>query len=92
MNRQQFHVLYREFLFRMVDLELLSADAKGDSAPASSVTLAKRNAGRFSRQRATISASPEATAGASTSNGVGSSARFTKMKPSHSARAAAWSG
>ncbi len=25
MNRQQFHVLYREFLFRMVDLEVLSA-------------------------------------------------------------------
>ena len=24
MNRQQFRVLYREFLFRMVDLELLS--------------------------------------------------------------------
>jgi len=27
----QFRVLYREFLFRMVDLELLSADALGDS-------------------------------------------------------------
>jgi hypothetical protein len=26
MNRQQFRVLYREFLFRMVDLEVLSAD------------------------------------------------------------------
>src|SRR5438270_4871191 len=25
MNRQQFRVLYREFLFRMVDLEVLSA-------------------------------------------------------------------
>jgi hypothetical protein len=25
MNRRQFHVLYREFLFRMVDLEVLSA-------------------------------------------------------------------
>jgi hypothetical protein len=30
MNRQQFRVLYREFLFRMVDLELLSAHAQGD--------------------------------------------------------------
>lgn len=26
----QFRILYRQFLFRMVDLELLSADAKGD--------------------------------------------------------------
>src|SRR3954453_18151043 len=26
MNRQQFRVLYREFLFRMVDLEVLSAE------------------------------------------------------------------
>jgi hypothetical protein len=26
MNREQFHVLYREFLFRMVDLEVLSAE------------------------------------------------------------------
>src|SRR5580692_75191 len=31
MTRLQFRVLYREFLFRMVDLELLSADAVGDS-------------------------------------------------------------
>jgi hypothetical protein len=30
MNKQQFLVLYHEFLFRMVDLELLSAHAKGD--------------------------------------------------------------
>jgi hypothetical protein len=30
MNKQQFRVLYREFLFRMVDLELLSAYAQGD--------------------------------------------------------------
>src|SRR3978361_2145068 len=30
MNGQQFRVLYREFLFRMVDLELLSAHAQGD--------------------------------------------------------------
>jgi len=27
MNRRQFHVLYREFLFRMVDLEVLSAQS-----------------------------------------------------------------
>ncbi len=31
MEKTQFRVLYREFLFRMVDLELLSADALGDS-------------------------------------------------------------
>ena len=31
MNRLQFRVLYREFLFRMVDLEVLSAHAQGDS-------------------------------------------------------------
>lgn len=31
MNKLQFRVLYRQFLFRMVDLELLSADALGDS-------------------------------------------------------------
>ena len=31
MNKLQFRVLYREFLFRMVDLELLSAHALGDS-------------------------------------------------------------
>src|ERR1700722_1149290 len=30
MEETQFRVLYRQFLFRMVDLELLSADAKGD--------------------------------------------------------------
>jgi hypothetical protein len=30
MTNLQFRVLYREFLFRMVDLELLSASAKGD--------------------------------------------------------------
>jgi CubicO group peptidase (beta-lactamase class C family) len=30
MKDTQFRVLYRQFLFRMVDLELLSADAKGD--------------------------------------------------------------
>src|ERR1022692_3393197 len=30
MTRLQFRVLYREFLFRMVDLELLSAHAQGD--------------------------------------------------------------
>ena len=28
----QFRVLYREFLFRMVDLEVLSAHALGDSS------------------------------------------------------------
>ena len=27
----QFRVLYREFLLRLVDLELLSADAQGDT-------------------------------------------------------------
>ena len=31
MTKLQFRVLYREFLFRMVDLELLSAQAQGDS-------------------------------------------------------------
>jgi len=31
MVKLQFRVLYRKFLFRMVDLELLSADAQGDS-------------------------------------------------------------
>src|SRR5580693_2597580 len=30
MRQTQFRILYRQFLFRMVDLELLSADAKGD--------------------------------------------------------------
>src|ERR1700722_2382928 len=30
MVRQQFRVLYREFLFRMVDLEVLSSHAQGD--------------------------------------------------------------
>ena len=29
-DRLQFRVLYREFLFRMVDLELLSTQARGD--------------------------------------------------------------
>lgn len=31
MEKLQFRVLYRQFLFRMVDLEILSADALGDS-------------------------------------------------------------
>jgi CubicO group peptidase (beta-lactamase class C family) len=31
MEKLQFRVLYRQFLFRMIDLELLSADALGDS-------------------------------------------------------------
>jgi CubicO group peptidase (beta-lactamase class C family) len=31
MRRRQFHVLYREFLFRMVDVESLSTHAQGDS-------------------------------------------------------------
>src|SRR5215471_13717837 len=31
MTKIQFRVLYREFLFRMVDLEVLSAHALGDS-------------------------------------------------------------
>src|SRR5258705_12473130 len=31
MTKLQFRILYREFLFRMVDLELLSAHALGDS-------------------------------------------------------------
>jgi hypothetical protein len=30
MRKRQFRVLYREFLFRMVDLEALSAHAQGD--------------------------------------------------------------
>jgi CubicO group peptidase (beta-lactamase class C family) len=30
MEKTQFRVLYEQFLFRMVDIELLSADAKGD--------------------------------------------------------------
>src|SRR5580692_8876467 len=30
MNKLQFRVLYRQFLFRVVDLELLSTSAKGD--------------------------------------------------------------
>src|SRR5438128_5965777 len=30
MTKLQFRLLYREFLFRMVDLELLSAHAQGD--------------------------------------------------------------
>src|SRR5580692_8719129 len=30
MRDTQFRILYRQFLFRMVDIELLSADAKGD--------------------------------------------------------------
>ena len=30
MNKRQFRVLYREFLFRMVDLEVLSSHAQGD--------------------------------------------------------------
>jgi CubicO group peptidase (beta-lactamase class C family) len=30
MNKQQFRVLYRQFLFRMVDLEVLSSHAQGD--------------------------------------------------------------
>ena len=30
MSRIQFRILYRQFLFRMVDVDLLSADAKGD--------------------------------------------------------------
>ena len=29
-ERLQFRVLYRDFLFRMVDLELLSTQARGD--------------------------------------------------------------
>ncbi len=30
MHKQQFRVLYREFPFRMVDLEVLSSHAQGD--------------------------------------------------------------
>lgn len=32
MRKRQFHVLYREFLFRMVDLEALSSHAQGDAS------------------------------------------------------------
>ena len=32
MKETQFRILYRQFLFRMVDLELLSADAQGDTS------------------------------------------------------------
>lgn len=32
MAKRQFRILYREFLFRMVDLEILSAHALGDSS------------------------------------------------------------
>jgi hypothetical protein len=32
MKETQFRILYRQFLFRMVDLELLSADAQGDAS------------------------------------------------------------
>jgi CubicO group peptidase (beta-lactamase class C family) len=32
MKQTQFRILYRQFLFRMVDLELLSADAQGDTS------------------------------------------------------------
>src|SRR5580658_6860224 len=32
MKQTQFRILYRQFLFRMVDLELLSADAQGDAS------------------------------------------------------------
>ncbi|MGH9624935.1 MAG: hypothetical protein ACRD4G_11440, partial [Bryobacteraceae bacterium] len=32
MTKRQFRVLYREFLFRMVDRELLSAHAQGDAS------------------------------------------------------------
>jgi CubicO group peptidase (beta-lactamase class C family) len=31
MEKQQFRVLYRQFLFRLIDLDLLSSDAQGDS-------------------------------------------------------------
>src|SRR5262249_14101661 len=31
MEKQQFRVLYRQFLFRMIDLDLLSSYAQGDS-------------------------------------------------------------
>jgi hypothetical protein len=31
-SKQQFRVLYREFLFRLMDVELLSASARGDSS------------------------------------------------------------
>jgi len=31
MEKRQFRVLYRQFLFRMVDLEVLSSHAQGDS-------------------------------------------------------------
>src|SRR5215472_12171779 len=32
MEKRQFRVLYRQFLFRMVDLEVLSSHAQGDSS------------------------------------------------------------
>ena len=32
MRKRQFHILYREFLFRMVDLEALSSHAQGDAS------------------------------------------------------------
>jgi hypothetical protein len=32
MSKRQFHILYREFLFRLMDVELLSASAAGDSS------------------------------------------------------------
>jgi hypothetical protein len=32
MKQTQFRILYKQFLFRMVDIELLSADAKGDAS------------------------------------------------------------
>jgi CubicO group peptidase (beta-lactamase class C family) len=32
MKQTQFRILYRQFLFRMVDLEVLSADAQGDTS------------------------------------------------------------
>jgi CubicO group peptidase (beta-lactamase class C family) len=32
MQESQFRILYKQFLFRMVDLELLSADARGDTS------------------------------------------------------------
>jgi hypothetical protein len=36
MNRKQFQILYREFLFRIVDLEVLSARAISSNCSASS--------------------------------------------------------
>ncbi len=32
MNKMQFRVLYRQFLFRIIDLEVLSGDAQGDAS------------------------------------------------------------